>query len=65
VVDVLAVRTRVGEPLEAFWTLERLLPGMEPSMFSQMVLVLESLVAIATFVRTLVWKGENNRFVER
>ena len=53
-VDVLAVGPRVGEPLETLGTLERFFPGVEPAVFGQMVLVLESLVAVAALVGPLV-----------
>ena len=46
VVDVLGIRAGVGESLETFGALERLLSGVESLVLRQMVLVLEGLVAV-------------------
>ena len=56
-VDVLTVRPRMGKPLETFWTLERFLARVKSSVFGQVMLVFESLVAVAAFVRTLIWNS--------
>ncbi len=53
-VDVLAVGARMREALEALGALERLLPGVQALVLRQVVLVLESLVAVRTLVRPLV-----------
>ena len=54
VINVLAVASRVGEPLEALRTLERLLAGVETSVLRQMVLVLKGLVTISALVGALI-----------
>lgn len=60
-VHVLAVRTAVGEALQTLKTLERLLAGVESLVLSQVVLVLEGLVAYVTLVGSLTcehsWTG--------
>jgi len=62
VVHVLAVRARVGEPLEAFLTLERFLAAVEPLVLRQVVLVLERFRAHVALVRSLTCtQKKNNR----
>lgn len=53
-VDVLTIRSRMREAFQTFRTLERLLAGVKATMFRQVVLVLESLVAVGALVRTSV-----------
>ena len=53
-VDVLAVRARVGEAFEALWALERLLARVESPVLGEVVLVLERLVAVRALVGALV-----------
>lgn len=53
VVHVLAVRARVGEPLQALAALEGLFAGVEPLVFRQVVLVLERLRTFEAFVGAL------------
>ena len=53
-VNVLTVGPRMGKPFEAFRTLEWLLAGVQPFVFGQVMLVLESLVTFRTLVGTLV-----------
>ena len=52
-VHVLAVRTRVREPLEALIALKRFLAAVQTFVLGQMVFVLESFRADITFVRAL------------
>jgi len=44
----------MGEPLLAFWALERLFAAVEPSVLSEVVFVFESLLTIGAFVGTQV-----------
>lgn len=53
VVHVLAVGSRVAETLQTFAALEGLLAAVQPFVFRQVMLVLEGLGALITFVRTL------------
>lgn len=53
-VDVLTIRSGMRESLQTFRALERLLTRVQSLVLSQVVLVLESLVAIHTFVGALV-----------
>lgn len=53
VVHVLAVGAGVRELLETLAALERLLAGVQPLVFSQVVLMLESLRTFQAFVRSL------------
>ena len=50
-VDVLTIRSGVREAFETFGTLKRLLARVQTTMLRQVVLVLESLVAVGAFVR--------------
>ena len=61
-VDVLTIRSRMREAFQTFRTLERLLAGVKATMFRQVVLVLESLVAVGALVRTRVWKKKDKNF---
>ena len=61
-VDVLTIRSRMREAFQTFRTLERLLAGVKATMFRQVVLVLESLVAVGALVRTRVWKKKTKTF---
>lgn len=53
VVHVLAVRTRMGEPLQALAALERLLAAVQTLVLGQMVLVLEGFRTLVALVRPL------------
>ena len=44
----------MGKPFETLWTLERLLSGMKPFVFGEVMLVLESLVTVSALVRTQI-----------
>ncbi len=57
-VDVLGVRAGMGESLLALGALEGLLAAVEPPVLGEVVLVLESLVAVPTLVRAQVCKSE-------
>ena len=57
-VDVLTIRSRMREAFQTFRTLERLLAGVKATMFRQVVLVLESLVAVGALVRTRICKSK-------
>ena len=54
VVNMLTVGARVRESFEAFWTLERFFSGVKSSVLGQVMLVLESLVTVAAFMRSLI-----------
>lgn len=62
-VHVLAVRARVGEPLQALATLEGLLAAVQALVLRQVVLVLERLRTLEAFVGTLACQGEENNVV--
>ena len=53
VVHVLAVRTRMGEALQALGALEGLLAAMEALVFREVVFVLEGLRALVALVWAL------------
>ena len=52
---MLAVGSRMRKPFETLWTLEGLLSGVKPFVFSEVVLVLESLVTVRALVRTQIY----------
>ena len=56
VVDVLAVRSRVRESLETFWTSEGFFPCMKSYVFCKVMLVLELFVAKAAKPGSFVCK---------
>ena len=60
-VHVLAVGTRVREPLQAFHALKRLLSAVKTLVLGQMVLVLEGLRALVALVGTLPCKKRNHQ----
>ena len=49
-VYVLTVRAAVGEPLLAFWALERFFPTVQSPVLGQVVFVFESLLTIRAFM---------------
>jgi hypothetical protein len=53
-VNVLTVRAGMRKSLETFWALKRLFSRVKPPVLGQVVLVLESLVAVGTLVWSLV-----------
>ena len=57
VIYMLTVRAGMRKSFETLWTLKRLLPGMKPFVFGKVMLVLESLVTVRTFIRTKICKG--------
>ena len=56
VIYMLAVRAGVGKPFQTLWTLKRLLPGMKPFVFGEVMFVLESLVTVCALIRTQICK---------
>ena len=52
VVNMLGVGTWVGESFQAFWTHERFLAAVEPSVLGEMVFMFESLVTFSTLMWT-------------
>lgn len=63
VVHVLAVRARVGEPLQALAALEGLLAAVQALVLRQVVLVLERFRTLEAFVGTLACKVEESNVV--
>lgn len=55
-VHVLAVRSRVGETLQALGTLKGLLAAVQTLVFRQVVFMLKRLRALVALVRTLTCK---------
>ena len=63
VVDVLAVRSRMREPFETFWTSERFFTRVKSYVFCQVMLVLELFVTKAAKPGSFICKVEKNGFV--
>ena len=59
---MLAVGTRVGEALQTLLALVGLLAAVQPLVLRQMVLVLEGLGAVFTFVRPHTWESMWNKW---
>ena len=53
-VDVLTVRAGMGKSFETFRALKRFFSRMQPAMFCQVMLVLESLVTVAALMRSSI-----------
>ena len=53
---MLTIRAGMRKSFETLWTLKRLLPGVKPFVFGKVMLVLESLVTVRTFIRTKICK---------
>ena len=56
VIYMLTIRAGMRKSFETLWTLKWLLPGMKPFVFGKVMLVLESLVTVRTFIRTKICK---------
>ena len=54
---MLTIRAGMRKSFETLWTLKWLLPGMKPFVFGKVMLVLESLVTVRTFIRTKICKA--------